>query len=146
VTPRTTVLWDYGSCADGQAPRESERTRLEEGFGVHDLREIADTRCRRRGTLYPKAQGIVQASWPFNRKDFDVYGERGLAIATGGNGLRVALPKEPEHAVTPDQRPPDERDPISHLVAVVRGTRKPKCAVVAREQPDRDRDSRGGPR
>ena len=44
---------------------------------------------------YPSAQGIVQASWnwPFNRKDFEVYGEKGLAIATGGNGLRVALPR-----------------------------------------------------
>jgi predicted dehydrogenase len=76
---------------------------------------------------YPKAQGIIQASWnwPFNRKDFEVYGERGLAIATGGSGLRVALPKEPEHAVTPDPRPADERDSISHLIAVVRGKRAP---------------------
>ena len=56
------------------------------------------------GRVYPKAQGIIQASWnwPFSRKDFEVYGEKGLAIATGGNGLRVALPKEPEHAVKPD--------------------------------------------
>jgi len=76
---------------------------------------------------YPRAQGIVQASWnwPFGRKDFEVYGDHGLAIATGGNGLRVALPQEPEHAVTPDPRAPDERDSISHLVAVVRGARKP---------------------
>ena len=37
---------------------------------------------------YPKAQGIIQASWnwPFSRKDFEVYGEHGYAIATGGNG------------------------------------------------------------
>jgi predicted dehydrogenase len=78
---------------------------------------------------YAKAQGIIQASWnwPFNRKDFEVYGDHGLAIATGSNGLRVALPKEPEHAVTPDPRPPDERDPISHLIAVVRGARKPNA-------------------
>ena len=76
---------------------------------------------------YPKAQGIIQASWnwPFNRKDFEVYGDRGLAIATGGAGLRVALPDEPEHAVTPDPRSPDERDSISHLMAVVRGARAP---------------------
>jgi predicted dehydrogenase len=76
---------------------------------------------------YPKAQGIIQASWnwPFNRKDFEVYGDHGLAIATGGSGLRVALPKEPERAVTPEPRAPDERDSISHLLAVVRGTRKP---------------------
>jgi scyllo-inositol 2-dehydrogenase (NADP+) len=76
---------------------------------------------------YPRAQGIIQASWnwPFNRKDFEVYGEHGLAIATGGNLLRVALPKEPEHAVTPEARPADERDSISHLMAVVRAKRKP---------------------
>ena len=77
---------------------------------------------------YPKAQGIIQASWnwPFNRKDLEVYGDRGSAIATtGGGGLRVALPNEPDHAVTPDPRSPDERDSISHLLAVVRGKRKP---------------------
>ncbi|MEO6238420.1 MAG: Gfo/Idh/MocA family oxidoreductase [Vicinamibacterales bacterium] len=78
---------------------------------------------------YPKAQGIIEASWnwPFSRKDFEVYGDHGLAIATGGAGLRVALPKEPEHAVTPDPRAPDERDSISHLIAVVRGSRKPNA-------------------
>jgi len=78
---------------------------------------------------YAKAQGIIQASWnwPFNRKDFEVYGDHGLAIATGASGLRVALPKEPEHAVTPEPRAPDERDSISHLFAVVRGTRKPNA-------------------
>jgi predicted dehydrogenase len=78
---------------------------------------------------YPKAQGIIQASWnwPFNRKDFEVYGEHGLAIATGGNGLRVRIGSEAEHAVTPEGRAPDERDSISHLIAVVRGTRKPNA-------------------
>ncbi|HEX9366256.1 MAG TPA: Gfo/Idh/MocA family oxidoreductase [Vicinamibacterales bacterium] len=78
---------------------------------------------------YPKAQGIIEASWnwPFSRKDFEVYGDHGLAIATGGAGLRVALPKEPEHAVTPDPRAPDERDSISHLIAVVRGSRTPNA-------------------
>ena len=76
---------------------------------------------------YPKAQGIIQASWnwPINRKDFEVYGETGLAIATGGTGLRVALPNEPDHAVTPDLLAPDERDSISHLMAIARGHRKP---------------------
>jgi predicted dehydrogenase len=78
---------------------------------------------------YPRAQGIIQASWnwPVSRKDFEVYGDHGLAIATGGAGLRIALPKEPEHAVTPDPRPLDERDSISHLIAVVRGSRKPNA-------------------
>ena len=72
---------------------------------------------------YPTAQGIIQASWnwPFNRKDLEVYGAHGEAIATGGTNLRVALPNEPDHAVAPDPRPSDERDSISHLKAVVRG-------------------------
>jgi predicted dehydrogenase len=39
--------------------------------------------------------------------------------------LRIALPKEPEHAVTPDPRPADERDSIAHLLAVARGKRQP---------------------
>jgi len=78
---------------------------------------------------YPKAQGIIQASWnwPIGRKDFEVYGERGQAIATGGNSLRVALPKEPDHPVTLEPLPQDQRDSISHLMAVVRGTRKPNA-------------------
>lgn len=78
---------------------------------------------------YPAAQGIIQASWnwPFNRKDFEVYGQTGQAIATGANGLRLMLPKQPDHAVTPDPLPAAERDSISHLMAVVRGKRKPNA-------------------
>ena len=78
---------------------------------------------------YPNAQGIIQASWnwPANRKDLEVYGERGFAIATGGSGLRVAVPNEPDHVVTPDPRAADEHDSIAHLIAVVRGKRKPNA-------------------
>jgi predicted dehydrogenase len=79
---------------------------------------------------YPRAQGIIQASWnwPFNRKDFEVYADHASAIATtGGGGLTVALPDEPAHAVTPEPRPQDERDSLSHLLAVVRGKRKPNA-------------------
>jgi len=78
---------------------------------------------------YPTAQGIIQASWnwPANRKDLEVYAERGFAIATGGNGLRVALPKEPDHVMTPQPRGADEHDSIAHLIAVARGTRKPNA-------------------
>jgi predicted dehydrogenase len=78
---------------------------------------------------YPRAQGIIQASWnwPFNRKDLEVYGVHGQAIATGGSGLRVSLPKEKDRAVAPEPLPIDERDSISHLKAVVRGHRKPNA-------------------
>jgi predicted dehydrogenase len=71
---------------------------------------------------YPKAQGIIQASWnwPFNRKDFEVYGERGYAFALGGSVLKVRLPGKPEETRSPEVLPPDERDSISYLKAVVR--------------------------
>ncbi len=76
---------------------------------------------------YPQAQGIVQGSWnwPFSRKDFEVYGQNGYAIATGGNGLRVRLPREQEQTQTPAALPAEERDSISYLNAIVRGKRKP---------------------
>jgi predicted dehydrogenase len=76
---------------------------------------------------YPKAQGIIQASWawPFNRKDFEVYGERGYAIATSGDSLRVRLPDGKEEAAKLEALAPDEHDSISYLMAVVRGRRKP---------------------
>lgn len=74
---------------------------------------------------YPKAQGIIQASWnwPFGRKDFEVYGARGLAIATGGRGLRVRLPGAAEDVRTPDPLPADEQNSLSYLSAVARGQR-----------------------
>jgi predicted dehydrogenase len=76
---------------------------------------------------YPRAQGIIQAAWnwPFNRKDFEVYGERGYAIATGGDSLRVRLPGGQEETRTLEPLPPDEHDSLSYLTAVVRGRLKP---------------------
>ena len=76
---------------------------------------------------YPSAQGIIQASWnwPVNRKDLEVYGERGYAIATGGNNLRLAMSNKPEQSTTPPARATDEHDSIAHLIAVARGARKP---------------------
>ena len=75
---------------------------------------------------YPRAQGIIQASWnwPFDRKDFEVYAERALAIATGPNGLRVRLPGEQERVEPPDPLPPHEHDSLAYLIDIVRG-RKP---------------------
>jgi predicted dehydrogenase len=76
---------------------------------------------------YPKAQGIIQASWnwPFSRKDFEVYGEHGYAVAIGGSVLRVRPPGEEEQVRTPGALPPDERDSVSYLRAVVRGKVRP---------------------
>ncbi len=77
---------------------------------------------------YPKAQGIIQASWnwPVGRKDFEVYGETGYAIATGGDTLRVRLPgQRAEEARKPADLPPAERDSISYFSGVARGRFKP---------------------
>jgi len=76
---------------------------------------------------YPKAQGIIQASWnwPFNRKDFEVYGEHGYAVATGGSVIRVRLRGEEEQVRTPGALPSDESDSVSYLRAVVRGKLRP---------------------
>ena len=77
---------------------------------------------------YPKAQGVIQASWnwPFSRKDFEVYGEKGYAIATGGDGLRVRLPgQRAEETRQPGELPAVERDSISYLTGMARGKFKP---------------------
>lgn len=76
---------------------------------------------------YPRAQGIVQASWnwPFSRKDLEVYGATGYAIATGAGALRVRLAKQPERSETPEPRTPAERDELAYFVSVVRGVTTP---------------------
>src|ERR1035438_913951 len=77
---------------------------------------------------YPKAQGIIQASWnwPYSRKDFEVYGEKGYAIATGGNGLRVRLAAaNAEETRKPGELPAAESDSIGYLTGMARGKFKP---------------------
>jgi predicted dehydrogenase len=77
---------------------------------------------------YPRATGVIEASWnwPFNRKDFEVYAERGYAHAFGPQQLRSRMPGDKEEsASTPPSLPPDQRDPVSYLRAVVRGRLKP---------------------
>ncbi len=76
---------------------------------------------------YANAQGIIQASWdwPFGRKDFEVYGDKGYAVATGGNSLRVRLAGDTaEQTPALQDLPPDEADSVSYLKAVVRGRLK----------------------
>jgi len=72
---------------------------------------------------YPRAQGIIQASWnwPIGRKDFEVYGERGYAIATGGQTLRTRVQGGPEETRTPPPLAAGYRDFLEYLTAVVHG-------------------------
>ena len=72
---------------------------------------------------YPAAEGVIEASWdwPFNRKDLEVYGQTGYAIATGGDNLRVRLAGDrAEQTRELPEMPPDEHDSIAYLAAVAR--------------------------
>jgi predicted dehydrogenase len=72
---------------------------------------------------YPKAQGIIQASWnwPYNRKDMEIYGQTGYVLVPKNNLLRVLKGNQPETETTISQLAGPEADPISYLAAVVRG-------------------------
>jgi predicted dehydrogenase len=76
---------------------------------------------------YPKAQGIIQASWnwPYNRKDVEIYGDKGYVLAPKNNLLRVMVGKGPEQEMTPPPLAEPEADPLSYLAAVVRGEMEP---------------------
>jgi predicted dehydrogenase len=77
---------------------------------------------------YPKAQAIIQASWnwPFNRKDMEIYGRTGYVIVPNPDLLRVRKQGEnQDHEETPAPLTGPDADPLSYLLAVVRGEIKP---------------------
>ena len=76
---------------------------------------------------YPKAQCIIQASWnwTFARKDMEVYGTKGYAIAVDGGTVRERLEeKSPEKQIKLQARPYPFTDPFSVLSSVIRGSIK----------------------
>ena len=77
---------------------------------------------------YPGAQGVIQGSWnwPFARKDFEVYGATGYAIATGGKNLRARLAGDKLDVLSqPADLPPNSHDYIAYLVHIVRDKAAP---------------------
>lgn len=77
---------------------------------------------------YPKAQGIIQASWnwPFNRKDMEVYGQTGYVMVPQGDLLRIRKAREAQdHEETPTPLASPNNDALSYLIAVTRGQIKP---------------------
>ncbi|GAB2779779.1 hypothetical protein GCM10027275_24160 [Rhabdobacter roseus] len=73
---------------------------------------------------YPRAQCVIQASWnwPFGRKDMEVYGTQGYAVAVDRLTVRQRLrEKEPEEKLTLTPRPAPFEDPFSVLADVVQG-------------------------
>lgn len=76
---------------------------------------------------YPKAQCIIQGSWnwSFARKDMEVYGTKGYAIAVDPTTIRERLQeKTPEERKKIDPRPAPFTDPFSVLSDVVQGRLK----------------------
>lgn len=72
---------------------------------------------------YPKAQGIIQASWnwPFGRKDIEIYGQRGWMIADR-NGLKTKMSENKNETYQPvASLPSPYNDPFAYLAAVVHG-------------------------
>lgn len=73
---------------------------------------------------YPEAQAIIQASWnwPFARKDMEVYGKSGMAIAQDGSNILLQLPgEETAQQLEANPRPYHINDPFTLLAEAVLG-------------------------
>ena len=76
---------------------------------------------------YPKAQCIIQGSWnwSFARKDMEVFGNKGYAVAVNATTVRQRFSeKTPEETIKLDPRPAPFTDPFSVLADVIQGRLK----------------------
>jgi predicted dehydrogenase len=76
---------------------------------------------------YPRAQGIIQASWNWaiDRKDMEIYGNAGQLLVPRRDVLKLRTVNGPETEPTPAPLRGAQADPLSYLAAVVRGEMKP---------------------
>jgi predicted dehydrogenase len=76
---------------------------------------------------YPHAQGIIQASWnwPAGRKDLEVYCATASVSTVGKDLVRLRSGDEPEKEMASASLDSPEDDPLSYLIAVVRGRNRP---------------------
>ena len=72
---------------------------------------------------YPKAQGIIQASWnwPFGRKDIEIYGQHGYMIADRTSLKSKFSEKAKEDYQTVPFPASPNNDPFAYFAAVVHG-------------------------
>lgn len=83
---------------------------------------------------FPHAQAVIMGSWnwPFNRKDMEVYGATGYAITVGDDKLRVRYQHDrDERTFTAPPLPPQQRDSLSYLAAVLSGKIKDQADLSA---------------
>jgi predicted dehydrogenase len=98
---------------------------------------------------YPGAQAIIEPSWdwPFGRKDMDIYGQAGALRLPDRSSVFLRMGDGPETAVPAPALASPNSDPLSYLVAVVRGEIKPsglssiETNLVATEILDAARES-----
>lgn len=73
---------------------------------------------------YPKAQGIIQASWnwPIGRKDTEIYGKTGFIMADNGSDLRYRADEKAQViSQTLPERSAPNHDPFAYLAAIISG-------------------------
>jgi predicted dehydrogenase len=127
------ALFDFGCYGadlmtwlmDGQRPRTvtavTQQLKPEIYSRVDDEATIVLT--------YPKAQAIIQASWnwPFDRKDMEVYGQKGYVITVKRDDVRVRRggsdSREEQLAAKPIAPPYDNE--LSYVRAVIVDAAKP---------------------
>jgi len=98
---------------------------------------------------YPRAQGIIQASWnwPYNRKDMELYGQTGYVLVPHSDVLRVLQGKDKEREISVPPLTGNQANALAYLAAVVRGEIKPtglsslEVNLVAMEILDAARES-----
>jgi glucose-fructose oxidoreductase len=77
---------------------------------------------------YPRAQAVLMPSWdwPFGRKDTEVYGTKGYAIAVNPTVIRERVAEtSPEVTLGTPPLPPPQDTSLHYLAAVVRGQLDP---------------------
>lgn len=76
---------------------------------------------------YPKAVSIIQASWnwPFDRKDMEVYGQKGYVVTVARDDVRVRKPGEEEQKLKAKEVAAPYDDPLAELRAVILEGAKP---------------------
>jgi predicted dehydrogenase len=79
---------------------------------------------------YPTCQAIIQASWnwPFDRKDTEIYGTKGILIANSGNKMKHIIGDRFGKETLIDLMPlPHERSNVfAYLAAVINGKVNPE--------------------
>jgi predicted dehydrogenase len=98
---------------------------------------------------YPKAVAILQASWnwPYDRKDMEIYGQKGALFLPTRDSLLLRPGRAPQVALPAPALKDPNADPLSYLAAVVRGEIKPsgpsglEVNLVAMEILDAARES-----